>query len=108
MQDDRSPDDRRPSTTGVAACLIAAPLIVLELGLLVAVMAGVKDNQGVLYAAFPTLGALVLGFPACFLVALWGMRERDRSPTFAWLGLLLSLGVAVASFLVLYAARLAR
>ena len=42
------------------------PLIVLELGLLVAVMAGVKDNQGVMYAAFPTLGALVLGFPAFF------------------------------------------
>jgi hypothetical protein len=80
-------------------------LIVLELALLLAVLAGVRDNQGVLYASFPTLGTLVLGFPICFLLALFGVVRGYR---FAWIGLLLSLGVAVTSAVVLFAAHLTR
>jgi hypothetical protein len=111
MQEDRPIEERtrfRPgSVLGGIACVFATPMIVLELALSAAVLSGLKDSQGFLYASFPTLGVLFLGLPFCLAFAIEARVRGGRDSRPARLAMALCLGIVAAASTVFLAIFLA-
>lgn len=67
------------SELGVASSLIGAAMLIVQLVVLSAVLLGVKDNQGEIYAATIPICMYCIGVPLALVTAILGLRQRQRN-----------------------------
>lgn len=82
---------RKASVTGLAACLVGAVMLLVQVGVLAAVALGVKDNQGTIYAISIPFVMYLLGVPLGLLLAGLGLAQPERKKSPAVLGIVLTL-----------------
>jgi CHASE2 domain-containing sensor protein len=82
---------RKPSYFGIASSLVGGILVVIQGSVLAALLRGVKDNQGIIYAFSIPFVAYCIGVPLGLLLATIGFLQRNRRRTFPVLGLVLTL-----------------
>jgi hypothetical protein len=76
---------------GIASCFVGSVMLLIQMAVIAAAVAGVQDNQGTLYAFFVPFFTYVAGIPIGLLLALIGFIQRSQKHTAAVLGLLLTL-----------------
>ncbi len=81
----------KPSEFGIASMCIGFAMLVVQLGVLFAVLIGIKDNQGYIYAAGIPAVMYFFGVPIGLLASIIGFLQPRRSRRYAKLGLALSL-----------------
>jgi hypothetical protein len=79
------------SKLGAASCCIGGLMILIQIAILAAVAAGMKDNQGIIYAFAIPIWMYLLGVPLGLIFSVGGMVQRKRDPTLAVLGAGLTL-----------------
>ena len=81
----------KPAAMGIASCIIGGVLLLIQVGVLGAVMVGVQDNQGIIYAFSVPFFSYLIGVPLGLSLAIIAFLQPNRSRTAAKLGLLLTL-----------------
>ena len=81
----------KQSEFGFASTFVGAAMLVIQLAVLSAVILGIKDNQGVIYAVSIPFVMYSFGVPLGLLAAIIGFIQPRRDRKLAKLGLALTL-----------------
>lgn len=84
-------DAPRHSEFGIASAFAGGAMMLVQLGVLAAVLRGVKDNQGVIYAVSIPFFMYCVGVPLGLLAACIGFIQPRRDRRYAVLGVVLTL-----------------
>jgi hypothetical protein len=84
-------DSLQQSEFGIASSCIGAAMLVVQLAVLSAVLLGIRDNQGFIYAVSIPAVMYVFGVPIGLLASVIGFLQPRRSRRYAKLGLALTL-----------------
>ncbi len=81
----------RHSEFGLASSFLGGAMLIIQLVVLSAVVLGVKDNQGIIYAVAVPFFMYCIGVPLWVTTASIGFLQRGRNRTFAKIGFALTL-----------------
>jgi hypothetical protein len=76
-------------------------MLVMQLGVIAAVLLGITDNQGIIYALTIPLATYAVGVPLGLVLAVIGFFQPNRKRTYAKLGSCLSLAGPILFLLFL-------
>ncbi len=98
MSTDGSDKPKQPSM-GIASCIVAGVMLLIQVGVILATAANLHDNQGIIYAFSVPFVTYLIGVPLGLLLALAGLLQRAQKHTASLVGFLLTLAGPVV-FLV--------
>ena len=80
-----------PSWLSLVSCLVGVGMLIIQFMVLFAVLVGVKDSQGIIYALTLPFFMYCIGVPVGFLTAMGGLMQRNRDRSYGRLGLALTI-----------------